>query len=163
MDADERLKQVTIPSPCTADWDAMSGDDRIRHCQACGKPVHNLRAMSTEEAASILATWGDDACCRITKNPDGTVLTAGQGASGQSSAGGLRFRLGTLMAVIAGIAAALGLLRAAMHEEPAVTMGMPCLPAQSATATPPPTAPTPGPTAEAGDQGSSPDGARPAP
>jgi hypothetical protein len=41
------LKQITIPSPCHANWDSMTGDDRTRFCQECGKSVVNLAAVST--------------------------------------------------------------------------------------------------------------------
>jgi hypothetical protein len=164
MDADDLLKQVAIPSPCTADWDAMPGDDRTRSCRVCGKPVHDIQVMTAEEAASVLAAPGGGACCRITKTRDGTVLTAGQRVSGRPSVGRFKVRLASLMAVIAGIAAALGLVRAAMEEESTVTMGAPCMPAQSATVSPPPTAvPSPGPVSDAGDQGTPADSAGPAP
>jgi hypothetical protein len=164
MDADELLKLVTIPSPCTADWGAMPGDDRVRTCQACGKPVHDFRALTSEDAASLVASSGGDLCCRITKNPDGTVVTAGKGAIGQAAGGALRFRLRTLLAIIAGIGAALGFLR--ILGDQVVVQGVICPPPrsvttgsnQATTATP-----SPGSTARAGDQGAPADSAIPVP
>ena len=52
MNPDELLRQVTIPSPCTADWDSMEGDDYARFCGECGKSVVNFRALSKEKAAA---------------------------------------------------------------------------------------------------------------
>jgi len=36
------LKNLTIPSPCTADWDSMIGNDQVRFCGHCSLKVHNL-------------------------------------------------------------------------------------------------------------------------
>src|SRR4051812_47184360 len=36
------LDRITIASPCTASWDDMAGDDRVRFCASCQKDVYNL-------------------------------------------------------------------------------------------------------------------------
>jgi hypothetical protein len=127
MRADELLRQVTIPSPCPADWDSMPGDDRVRSCPTCGKSVTNFEALTQEEAASLLAAGGEDLCGRIVRRKDGTVLTSGGGAARQSTRGRVRFRLRSLMAAIAWIAAALGLMRFIM-DHATVTAGRICSP-----------------------------------
>jgi hypothetical protein len=100
MDADELLRQISIPSPCPADWDAMAGDNLTRHCESCGKSVVNLSAMSKEDAA-LLVDHEEDLCARITRRKNGSVVTARHG----------QFTIRKLMGIIAWIAAMLGLLR----------------------------------------------------
>jgi hypothetical protein len=59
--------EAQIQSPCTADWDAMTGDDTRRHCGSCNKDVHNLSAM-TEDAARVVVAQ-KDVCVRYAFNP----------------------------------------------------------------------------------------------
>src|SRR5262245_30602687 len=39
------LARLRIASPCSADWDEMTGDDRVRFCGRCRKNVYNLSEM----------------------------------------------------------------------------------------------------------------------
>jgi len=59
--------EAKIQSPCTADWDAMTGDDTRRHCGSCNKDVHNLSAMTEEAARAVVAQ--KDVCVRYAFNP----------------------------------------------------------------------------------------------
>jgi hypothetical protein len=72
------LDQVTIVTPCRESWDAMTGDDRVRFCARCSKNVHDLSAMTRDEAETFLETHldADDACVRLYRRPDGRVLTS---------------------------------------------------------------------------------------
>lgn len=70
------LETIRIASPCTADWNAMSGDDRVRFCGECSKQVFNLSEMTRDEAQKLLAEQTGRTCVRLYKRPDGTVLTA---------------------------------------------------------------------------------------
>ena len=75
------LHRIEIPSPCTASWEAMQGDDRVRHCGSCNKNVYNLSAMPEQEAADLLAGNTDgNLCVRFYRRADGTVLTSDCGA-----------------------------------------------------------------------------------
>src|SRR4051794_5465795 len=76
MNADELLHQVTIPTPCPADWGSMRGDDRKRFCDSCGKHVYNLSAMTAGEAISLIRERGGELCGQIYRRPDGTLVTA---------------------------------------------------------------------------------------
>ncbi len=74
------LKSVSIASPCEARWDDMLGDDKTRHCSLCAMNVHNLSAMSREEAEEFVARAraGDGSrrtCIRFYQRADGTILT----------------------------------------------------------------------------------------
>jgi len=80
------LHRIAIPSPCTASWDLMHGDDRVRHCGSCNKNVFNLSAMAEDEAADLLASNTDGhLCVRFYRRSDGTVLTSDCGARAHSS------------------------------------------------------------------------------
>jgi hypothetical protein len=106
MDANELLRQVTIPSPCSARWEEMEGDDRARVCSACGKEVYNFEALTAAEAAALVGSRGEGGVC-------GQIRRAGDGSIVTRDGAGRRFRMSLrgVMAGIAGIAAALGLAR----------------------------------------------------
>jgi hypothetical protein len=70
------LDRVAIASPCPADWNAMVGDDRARFCSQCEKHVYNIASMTSEEAEAFLRGAGGEACLRLYRRPDGTVLTS---------------------------------------------------------------------------------------
>lgn len=67
------LKQLHIPKPCPASWDDMTGDEQTRHCEHCDKNVHNLSAMSAEEAEKVLQ--GGKACVRFSRDSKGRIIT----------------------------------------------------------------------------------------
>lgn len=69
------LDLAYVASPCTADWNQMQGDERTRFCEPCGKNVHNLSAMSFDEAEAFLRQLTGEACIRVYRRKDGTVIT----------------------------------------------------------------------------------------
>lgn len=70
------LQNVRVASPCSASWDDMDGDDRVRFCGSCEKNVYNLSAMPGEEAERLLAEHEGSICVRLYRRADGTVLTS---------------------------------------------------------------------------------------
>jgi hypothetical protein len=70
------LERVSIAAPCSADWSSMTGDERTRFCAQCQKHVYNIASMSAEEAEAFLRGAGGEACLRIYRRTDGTVLTS---------------------------------------------------------------------------------------
>ena len=74
MDARERIRQLSVASPCTADWSAMKGDGAVRHCAACAQNVYNLSALSPEQVASLLES-NERVCGRFFRRTDGTIVT----------------------------------------------------------------------------------------
>ncbi len=70
------LDSIKIASPCTADWDAMTGDDRVRHCAECKLNVYNLSAITADEAAALIQSAEGRLCVNLFKRADGTVITA---------------------------------------------------------------------------------------
>ena len=70
------LDQIQIASPCTADWDQMSGDERVRHCGQCDLNVYNLSDMANADAEALIRTHEGRLCVRLYRREDGTVITA---------------------------------------------------------------------------------------
>ncbi len=70
------LERVYIAAPCAVPWESMTGDERARVCASCDKTVYDLSAMTRDEAEALLKSKGTDACLRIFRRFDGTVLTA---------------------------------------------------------------------------------------
>ncbi|AUX46417.1 uncharacterized protein SOCE26_079230 [Sorangium cellulosum] len=70
------LDNVRVASPCTADWEEMAGDDRVRFCGHCQKHVYNLSEMPRDEAEQFIRKAAGEACIRLYRRADGTVITA---------------------------------------------------------------------------------------
>ncbi|XYH99625.1 hypothetical protein ACMHYB_07655 [Sorangium sp. So ce1128] len=70
------LDSLRVASPCTASWDEMAGDDRVRFCRTCEKNVYNLSEMPRDEAERLVRAAAGDLCVRLYRRADGTVLTA---------------------------------------------------------------------------------------
>lgn len=70
------LAQVRIASPCSADWEQMTGDERVRFCGACRRHVYNLSEMTAPEAEALIREREGNFCGRIYRRADGTIITA---------------------------------------------------------------------------------------
>lgn len=70
------LADVRIGFQCKQRWDDMVGDDRVRACRGCDRPVFNLSEMTRAEAEAVLATRGLTPCVRFYRRADGTVMTS---------------------------------------------------------------------------------------
>ncbi len=70
------LNEIRIATPCQANWDEMPGDDRVRSCPLCSRSVYNIAAMTSDEAAALIACREGRLCARLFRRADGTVVTA---------------------------------------------------------------------------------------
>ena len=70
-----RLDQVRIAAPCTADWEQMIGNDRVRFCGQCSLNVYNLSELTKAEAEEFIARNEGRLCVRYYRRADGSVLT----------------------------------------------------------------------------------------
>lgn len=70
------LERLRVPKPCSADWDSMSGNDRVRFCEHCRLSVNDLSRMTRKEATRLVANSGGRLCVRYVQLPGGAVLTA---------------------------------------------------------------------------------------
>ena len=69
------LENVRIASPCSADWNEMYGDERMRFCGQCRLNVYNLSGMTRYDAENLLRLSEERLCVRYYQRPDGTVMT----------------------------------------------------------------------------------------
>ncbi len=72
---DNPLDNIRVASPCSADWNAMDGDERKRFCGDCKLHVYNLSGMTRYDAENLLRLSEGRLCVRYFKRPDGTILT----------------------------------------------------------------------------------------
>ncbi|HEV2911956.1 MAG TPA: ankyrin repeat domain-containing protein [Pyrinomonadaceae bacterium] len=71
------LDHISIPSPCSADWDSMVGNERVRFCQHCSKHVNNLSEMTRKQALELVARSKGRLCVRYYREPGGRIQTVG--------------------------------------------------------------------------------------
>ena len=69
------LDVIDVNTPCPASWDAMSGDGQSRLCEQCGLHVHNLAAMTLDEAQRLVCERAGRLCVRFERDAAGRVLT----------------------------------------------------------------------------------------
>jgi len=73
--ANDPLGGLRIAAPCTASWEGMAGDERVRHCSLCSLNVYNFAEMTAEEVRDLLVRTEGRVCARLYRRADGTVLT----------------------------------------------------------------------------------------
>jgi hypothetical protein len=66
---------MRVASPCSASWDAMEGDGRVRFCRLCSLNVYDLSEMTRAEVEALVSKTEGRLCGRLTRRADGTVLT----------------------------------------------------------------------------------------
>ena len=65
------VDRIGVASPCSADWERMRGNDRIRFCTHCSLDVHNFSAMTRREIQSLVARSNGRLCARYVNTPRG--------------------------------------------------------------------------------------------
>jgi hypothetical protein len=111
------LDQIKIASPCSADWNKMAGDDRVRFCAECKKNVFNLSAMTRRDAEVLLKETSGNLCARLYRRADGTVLTEDCPVGLSAKIARVKRRVGWAAAAALSFATAWG------QEKPAVLSG----------------------------------------
>ena len=61
--------QLSIPQPCSEDWDSMTSHQRFKHCQLCNKSVYPLNEYDAQEAIELIQQ-PSGACVKIEYNRD---------------------------------------------------------------------------------------------
>ena len=72
------LEQMKVESPCPVSWAQMtsiSADDRRRHCAHCGLDVHNLSAITRDEAQRLICETAGRLCVAYIPSASGTITT----------------------------------------------------------------------------------------
>jgi len=89
-----RLPRIVMTTPCSADWDSMDGDARVRRCPSCEKNVYNVSLMSRREIAQLVGRTGQPLpCIRGYRRPDGTIIAGGCMSTVRRAMGWARFKL----------------------------------------------------------------------
>jgi hypothetical protein len=68
-------QDIRIASPCSADWNGMPGNDRVRICPECQLKVYNFSAMTRAEVEALVSAREGRLCARFFQRADGTMLT----------------------------------------------------------------------------------------
>jgi Carboxypeptidase regulatory-like domain len=74
-DRRDRLNLLTVTTPCTEPWESMAGDGATRHCARCNRSVHDFAALSPREIEILLLRTRGRVCGRLTRRPDGQLVT----------------------------------------------------------------------------------------
>ena len=69
------LDHVRVAAPCSADWDSMFGDERVRFCGQCKLNVYNLSEMKRAEAELLISRAEGRLCVRYYQRRDGSIIT----------------------------------------------------------------------------------------
>ena len=70
-----KLDRLYVATLCSADWDSMQGNDRVRFCQHCNLNVYNISMMTKAQAESLIASSEERLCTKFYRRIDGTILT----------------------------------------------------------------------------------------
>jgi len=70
-----RLDNIRVAAPCSADWDNMVGNERVRSCEQCHLNVYNLSEMSRVEADRLINQAEGRLCVRFYRRRDGSIIT----------------------------------------------------------------------------------------
>jgi hypothetical protein len=97
------LDRVEVASPCSAAWEEMAGDDRVRFCAHCNLNVYNLSAMSRREAEAFVSPREGRTCIRFYRRADGTMLTENCPVGWRKARQRLKLVVGGLTAAVAGL------------------------------------------------------------
>src|SRR5262249_26000404 len=66
--------KISVASPCSADWNQMVGDNRIRYCSKCNLDFYNFSEMAAAEVKALIAARSGRLCGRFYQRTDGTML-----------------------------------------------------------------------------------------
>ena len=64
------IDRINVKAPCSQEWEAMNGNERVRFCDHCAKNVNNLSAVTRKEAKRIVRASGGNICIRYIKHPE---------------------------------------------------------------------------------------------
>jgi hypothetical protein len=72
---EKSLDRLYVSSPCTADWETMPGDERVRFCSQCHLNVYNISALTRKQAEKLIAETEGRLCAKLYRRADGTIIT----------------------------------------------------------------------------------------
>jgi hypothetical protein len=69
------LNVIEVARPCTADWESMKAEGPRRFCTHCNEYVHDLSALTRQEAENLLCASAGRLCARFARDEQGEVVT----------------------------------------------------------------------------------------
>lgn len=75
-DGERRVSIIAQASPCSEDWDRMTGTGPSRMCGKCNKLVHNFSLMTAAEITQVVRSAPGGVCVKLYRRADDTILTA---------------------------------------------------------------------------------------
>lgn len=63
------IDSVEVKTPCTEEWDQMTGTNKIRFCSHCAKDVNNISEMTRKEAMNLIRASNGNICVRYYRDP----------------------------------------------------------------------------------------------
>lgn len=63
------IDSIEVKSPCSEDWNEMSGNKQVRFCSHCNLNVNDLSAMTRKEALKLVRKADGRICVRYVQNP----------------------------------------------------------------------------------------------
>ena len=66
---------LTVSSPCLADWNSMIGNDQVRFCTHCNLKVHNLSLLTHSQIQRLVARANGRLCVRYHHDATGQPLS----------------------------------------------------------------------------------------
>jgi hypothetical protein len=118
MNDNDVLSEIKVSTPCPMGWNQMSGDDCKRYCTVCGKHVHDFAKLTSAEAAALFHDANGDLCGRLSRRADGTIVTGDRAVAVEPLPTPWQFNIRSLMGVVAGFAAMLGIARLFAGDAP---------------------------------------------
>ncbi|HKP35774.1 MAG TPA: ankyrin repeat domain-containing protein [Pyrinomonadaceae bacterium] len=67
--------RMSIPAPCDAEWDAMTGNDQVRFCEHCNLHVNDLSSLTRAKALQLVEQSQGRLCVRFIQKPNGGMLS----------------------------------------------------------------------------------------
>jgi hypothetical protein len=128
------LPVIEVAQPCPTAWESMSGNERSRFCAHCGRHVHDLAAMRSDEVIDLVCHEAGRLCLRVTRDEDGRVVTLDYEPALATRT--RRFKRWAVAAVFAPLG--LGAAWIAMRPTYVITTGIVVSPAARVPLTPPP-------------------------
>jgi uncharacterized protein len=73
------VDSIEVKKPCSENWDAMTGNERVRFCSHCQLSVNNISALTRKQAMRLVRQSEGRICVRYVKNPiDNSPVFAGR-------------------------------------------------------------------------------------
>jgi ankyrin repeat protein len=76
MPARDLSEQLEIKKPCTADWNEMVGNSRVRFCEHCQLTVNDLSSLTPKRVRRLIAKSKGRLCVRYVRDRNGNPLLA---------------------------------------------------------------------------------------